>query len=252
MSFPAVYITRRFSGIRQTLHAYAAEKKQEQIHFMRVDIKKLRALLSFFGKMEDENKLPKKILRKLFDDAGILRENYINMSLFKTVSYSGKLLTGLSEKQQLLETQFIDKIPRYLASVKRAEKKLRLPHHKLKKKELKKYFASQVGNAESLFDNRTDKKNIHRFRIRIKKMMYVYYALPAGLQKSTGLNADYLDKLQTVAGRWHDRYMAVRFLEKNKLGSALYIKKLKQQESRQLDLLVKACKNFTQRITTTN
>ena len=83
-------------------------------------------------------------------------------------------------------------------------------------------------------------------------MMYLYQALPAGLQKSTGLNAAYLDKLQTVAGKWHDRFMAVRFLENNDLGPAAYIKKLKQQESRQLDLLVKACKNFTQRIFTSN
>jgi len=252
MSFPAVYITQRFSGIRQNLYAYAAEKKQEQIHWLRVDIKKIRALLSFLNKMDDTEKLPKKMLRRLFNDAGILRENHINMGIFKKVSYSGKLLTGLSEKQKLLETQFIDKISRYLAGVKRAEKKLRLPHHKLKKKELKKYFIAQVSNAENLFYDRGDKKNIHRFRIRIKKMMYLYHALPAGLQKSTGLNAAYLNKLQTVAGKWHDSFMAVRFLENNDLGPAAYIKKLKQQESRQLDLLVKACKNFTQRIITSN
>ncbi|HNU87776.1 MAG TPA: CHAD domain-containing protein [Ferruginibacter sp.] len=252
MSFLSGYITRRFAAIKQNLYGFAETKKQEHIHFLRVDIKKLRAVLAFLGKMNGKKKYSGKVLRKLFNDAGILRENYINRSLFKTVSCSGRLLTALSENENLAETEFIDKMPGYRAAVERTEKKLRLSGHKPKKKELKKYFISKASNAENLINDRTDKKNIHRFRISIKKMTYVYYALPARLQKSTGLDADYLDKLQILAGRWHDRYMAVRFLERNKLGSAIYIDKLKLQENRQLNLLVKACKNFRQKIITEN
>lgn len=60
MSFLSGYITRRFAAIKQNLYGFAETKKQEHIHFLRVDIKKLRAVLAFLGKMNGKKKNPER------------------------------------------------------------------------------------------------------------------------------------------------------------------------------------------------
>jgi CHAD domain-containing protein len=248
LTFTAGYIKKQFSSIKQNLQDYAKEKKQEQIHNLRVDIKKLRAILSFLNFINNDKQLPKKIFSQLFTDARAIRENFINLTIFKTITHSPKLLYNFKVKDKVLKAQFSAKIPQYIKTVEKAEKKIKIPHYIPVSKEVKKYFNKLMRQSTLLFNNREDKNNIHRFRMKVKKMMYVYKTLPAEMQKSVGINEAYMDKLQMNVGKWHDAYLAIICLEKNGLGSTVQITKLKQLEKRNLVSLVNLYKNYRKKI----
>ncbi len=244
MSFPAVYIARQFSSIIQNLRLYAHEGHPELIHALRVNIKKIRALYSFLNKTQAGKKFPKKILQQLFSDAGAIRENLINMTLLKKKSRSPKLVYGFMVKDRVLRAEFSKKVPGYIRSVKRAANKKTQLHGYSGINKTKKYFDKQVAIAAALINNPSDKESVHHFRKKIKRMMYVYDALPGRLQKRICIDVGYLDKLQTIAGAWHDTFMAAAFIEENCSSTARYTQKLKQREKRLLNNLIRSCKDF--------
>ena len=67
------YLDTRFDSIEQNLHAYKEDSKPKRLHRLRVDIKKIRAILRFIRKRyHHEYDLSR--LKTVFQRAGTLRE----------------------------------------------------------------------------------------------------------------------------------------------------------------------------------
>ena len=80
---------------------------------------------------------------------------------------------------------------------------------------------------------------MHRYRSKIKKLLFIYNALPNKIKKEIKLNELEIDKLQKMLGDWHDTYSAINFFSQEQfpMNTAEYILKLKAKEKRQFNAL---------------
>ena|ERR1051326_2231584 len=238
-SFLSGYIFSHLISIRKHLEEYPGKKNPEQVHRLRVDIKKLRAVFSFLNKTRHK-RFHKKALKGLFDKAGTLRELQLNMQFLNKFSHSENFLTSLKLKEERLSTQFINEIPRHIKTVENLEIHIHVAEIP-SKKELKNYFKKQINKAEGFLHE----KDLHHFRMRLKRMMYVYNMLPKELQKPVSLNKGYINKLQKLAGSWHDSSRAAVFFRKIRYD---HLKEMKEKEKKQFDSLIKRCRNFSKEV----
>lgn len=107
------------------------------------------------------------------------------------------------------------------------------------KKTIKKYFNVEKGKLNKTIQNK-DREGMHRYRIRFKKMMYIYNLLPEKLQKDIELNDVMMEKQQLELGDWHDNYSAINFIAQEQVpkSSVKYILKLENKEKIQFDALL--------------
>ena len=79
------------------------------------------------------------------------------------------------------------------------------------------------------------RKRLHRFRKSIKKLLYIFKALPKTARQHIWFNNKVLNKLQLKIGHWHDTAAAMLFIKQhNDHGNFnLYLSVLHKKEKRQ-------------------
>ena len=228
------YLIERLQSIERHLYAYKIDKVPERLHQLRVEIKKIKAVNAFAEFLFDE-KVDSDKIKKVFDDAGDIRELQINtriLSKFPRVPES--VIISLRKKERSLKSVFVKNIPSYVKDVKKILKNISLPSKLPAIKKMKGYFIEELNKALEELDTR-DKKGLHKYRMRIKRMMYIYGALPSKVKGAIPLDKGKVDDLQLKVGAWHDTYMAISFLSDQAFAGKISkpLMKLKAKENRQ-------------------
>ncbi|MBK7175014.1 MAG: CHAD domain-containing protein [Bacteroidales bacterium] len=234
------YLLDLFESIEQNIYAYMKDRKPEYIHNLRLDIKKIDAIISFAEKLFKEKHDASK-LKPLFMKAGKVRELQIIIQLIITIPYfPQRLITQLKKKENTLVQQFINNGSRYILLIRQFREKVDLPDTLPGKRAIKKYFNREKIKAELLLQLNV-RDGLHAYRKKIKKMMYVYLALPGRLKKKINLDEAEIDKQQKKLGIWHDTYSAIHFLSLVPLPGKTMdeVLKLKEKEERQFKALHK-------------
>jgi len=227
-------------SIEQNLLIYKKYKHPHCLHHLRVDIKKIKAVFSFAESVYKKKYSTTK-LKPLFNKTGEIREIQINIHLLSEFPHPPeRIITELKKKENLLIEQFLKHGSRYIWRIKNFRKNVCLPEILPDKITITKYFnkEKQKSNKKLVSKNRED---VHRYRTKIKKIMYVYIALPRRIKKEIELNEVEINKLQEKLGDWHDTYSAINFLsnEHFPINTSEYILKLKEKENRQFNALFK-------------
>jgi CHAD domain-containing protein len=216
----------------RNLCEYVKDKNPEHLHTFRLDIKKLNAVFCFAEKTY-KNKYRAKELNPLFNKAGKIRELQINIQLLNKLPHPPKrLIEKLKFKKEILKKQFIKNTPRYIKVVSSFRKDLKLPAKLPDKKTVESFFKKAIFKANKKRLNK-DKKSIHQYRMKLKKILYVYNSLPHKLQKAVHLNKSEINRLQRKIGLWHDRHTSINFLYHLPVSGQMskYISILKAQEN---------------------
>jgi len=227
------FVYDRLKSINQNLSDYAKDKNPKCLHKLRVDIKKIKAIGAFVDKV-DKAKFNSAKLNQLFKDAGKIREVQINMNLVCNFSIPPKrLIHQLKKKENLLIRDFMKKISSYNESIVTFGEGIYFPHKTVNKKEVVKFFKRMVKKANSLSESE-DREDMHSYRMKIKKIMYIYNLLPAKYKKYIVINKSKIDKLQHKIGEWHDVYTALNFtysenIPKTSIKSILILKDKEQK-----------------------
>ena len=248
----AKYVLSLLKSVEKELLAFQKKKEPEMLHRIRVDIKKMRAILSFLNYVFKEEHFSEiRTLMPLFHRAGAIRELQINNKLLNGLPHRPmELIRKLKEKEKTATRKFYHTIPQHCERVNNLRCKMRLPDEILRRKQIRKYFRKKIKKARRELDmsmkNSSDKKReaMHDFRMDIKKMMYVYKVLPGKMRQSIGLETKYINKLQEKAGEWHDTYAVINFLHSIRPVSVNYVSELKEKEKNQFKVLLKYCKKF--------
>lgn len=233
------YVHTLLESLEQNLSAYTKVKKPEHLHSLRVDIKKIIAIFSFAENIYKEKHHATR-LKPLFHKAGKIREMHINIHLLRAAPHPPeRLITRLKKKENILIQQFIKKGPRYIMNIKAFREKVCLPEILRSKKTIIKYFDKQRRKANKIIQH-NDREGMHRYRKRIKKIMYLYNALPERMQSKIDLNEAEINKQQKKLGDWHDTYSALNYFshEHFLIQTSAYILKLKEKEKRQYNTLL--------------
>ncbi|MBK7427967.1 MAG: CHAD domain-containing protein [Saprospiraceae bacterium] len=238
------YVIELTESLEQNLSSYTKEQKPEYLHQLRLDIKKIRAVFSFASKIYKE-KFETRSLKPLFQKAGNIREIHINIDLLMEYPDSPDgLIPILKEKENILVQKFLENDSLNHKLINDFSEQFSLPEKLPRKKKIKKYFDKEQKKANKMFDN-IDSDGLHEYRIKIKKILFAYRALPEKMQNKIELNAAKLSKEQKKLGKWHDTYAAVEFYSHEDFSRKApgYISDLKEMKKGNLILCLKVCQS---------
>lgn len=235
------HVFELLESLEQNLSSYTHEQKPEYLHQLRLDIKKIRAVFSFAEKIY-KKEFDAGSLKPLFKKAGRIREIHINIELLIEYPDSPEgLIPLLKEKENNLVREFLAEDSQYHMLIGDFRAQINLPEKLPAKKKIKKYFKKEKKKAAKMFDN-IDSDGLHEYRIKIKKILYAFRALPEKLQSKIELNTAKLSNEQKKLGKWHDTYAATEFYSHEDFSTLTseYISGLKEKEKTEFNTLLES------------
>jgi len=233
------HISDHLKSVEKHLCGYSKNGKPKHLHLLRLDIKIVKALFSFAEDLYNE---PYSVieLKSVYQKSGEIREAQI---IGSSKDLPKKLSRELKRKESLLKKKFKKMIPRYVKFIERFRNGVTLPSVLPDKQIIKDYFEKELTKANQNFKNK-DRVGLHQFRKSLKKMLFIYDALPKKTRKEIHLNEQRINKLQEKVGNWHDTYSLIEFLshrhfKKKPVGC---ISKLRKKEIKQFNRLSTNCK----------
>lgn len=235
---PAAFISTHLKSVEQQLAAFQENSDAEHLHLLRVAIKKVKAILALLEVNYHVN-YDKKILQKLFNKAGKIRELQLNVLLLKKHHcHPESLIEELELEQYALQEKLVKGIPGYSKGVKKFRKETDFSFPLPAFNKIEKYLAKKKRKADRNFDAHT-RSGMHSFRMKIKNLLFVYSMLPSKIKNKLDLPVDFLHDLQNEVGAWHDTWAAIQSLQRKKLDQQLScMEVLYQLEANQFGVLL--------------
>jgi CHAD domain-containing protein len=230
------HVSDHLRSIEKHLLAYSKDGKSKHLHLLRLNIKVAKALFSFVEDLYNEPYSAIE-LKSVFQKTGEIREIQI---ISAANHLPEKLIRELKKKEKFLKKQLQRNIPRYIKFIESFRKGLNLPSALPDNQIIKVYFEKELMKANQDFQNQ-DREGLHQFRKSIKKLMFIYNALPKRIKNEVNLDGQHINKLQEKVGNWHDTYSSIEFLSYGyfKKKSVDCISKLKKKETKQFNALFK-------------
>ncbi len=233
--------------MRGDLKRYLKTGDAEQLHALRVEVKKLRAMLILLKTVTHRKHLLKMFrpARKLFKQAGDIRSAQINLQLADEFNLHNAEFN--EHQQQLVKRhaeRFKMKAPKMLKRLKRAHRliKPRLPQ--VSGKSVADFYNKQLKQiAGSLAVPHFDDE-LHNCRKQLKVLMYNYKLTADAIAKYIKLNEQYVDDLQSNIGEWHDKALALELFASPQADDQPAVVKLKEQGHRAEQAITELSRNF--------
>jgi CHAD domain-containing protein len=226
------------------LRAYSARKSAENLHQLRVAIKKLRALLHMLHKIDPAFEYRKVFLpyKNVFKQAGAIREESLHrdkiLKAIENYEPPNASLRLIDKRNK----ELISAIPRHLKNISKVEPEIFDGFEKLERKKILPYCTRLFKHLANKWKKIESEEDLHKFRKRLKQFIYCSHLLSdnekAGIATAKKYTA--LDELQDILGKWHDNVLLLNKLSDDKLKvSARFVFALKHQTHQ---LLIKARK----------
>ena len=225
------HLSKNWKKIKTHLKAFSASGNQDELHRLRVQIKKASAMLIFFERTSGKHKLLKdfKPVKKLFKKAGYIRDAHINLQLSKQYTLKNDLVeTG---RQQIIEAgtiNFHHNRRKYLKIIKNTYKRVKKKLPPISNKSIEKYYKNQLEQIAASLAMPNFTKNLHYNRKMIKHLMYNYNLAENALAGALPFNIHYLDKLQESIGKWHDNVIATELFLSPEFNNKPVVTKIKK------------------------
>jgi hypothetical protein len=210
------YAGRRFKNLETHLVSYQQVPEVEILHKIRVEIKKIKALLQFTNYCVKGFRAHKAFIpfRTIFRKAGEIRQPevfYKLLLLYQIKGVPDKEIPHATRTSQL-SAAFTHNIPRLMKAVKRHEDMLKGSFPEVSKSRLRKYLKKREKQLRTQLYPKLSLKRLHKTRKVIKEILYL-----SGIEKNPGKKLHkFLDEAETLIGQWHDRQMLTFTLVQNK------------------------------------
>lgn len=235
------------------LEAFSATGDQEALHRLRVQIKKVRAMLVFFELTTGKHKLliRFKPVKKIFKYAGSIRNAHVNLQLSGKYNLKNEVFeTG---QRQIIDegaTIFKHNRKKFVKKIKFTFKKIKKRVSRISDHSIAGYYQIQLEKIASGLSISDFTEGMHKNRKLIKNLVYNHKLAEKALNNSLTFNKTYLDKLQESIGKWHDNVVAVKLFSSAGVDDKPVVNKIKKINTgvkRQITLLAN---NFLQKATT--
>lgn len=228
----------RFAAARQLLADYVEEQQTGQLHRLRVELKKVRALAAFAKQLQGDS-LPMPGLKALFRLAGAIRERQIAIQVLRSLPrVPRRLIARLSTEEKELRHQLIQQQELHQRRLKKLARQFRRSTVRYKLRHVRRYFEAEQEEAGRQLNAGTP-QGLHAYRAAMKRLLYVYHQLPDPVRGKLRWQAESIDQLQERLGRWHDTYATLEFFSRQSLSKteAAALTVLLRREQRQFRAL---------------
>lgn len=243
---------KAWKSMRSHLLAFYKSQDPEELHRMRVQVKKMNALLVYTQACSKKQKIRKHFrpVKDLFKQAGNIRSVHVNLTLMERHRLSNEEFK--KEQQEILAIRikrFYSKRKAYLKRIGKAHQRLSRDFYDIRDKPVSDICKRRLEKLDRFLSKRpvqTDK--LHKRRKDIKVILYFHRALPEPLARKIRLNTAYLDQLQEKIGKWHDAVSAIGLLKTKGYTDRRSIQKLQAQKRRILRSINALSGNFGDKI----
>jgi len=210
------------------MNVFCLNKDPEELHKMRVEIKKLKAFTTFAKRLTKED-LAKHIepVIKTFKLAGQVRTAQLNLQMIK--KYRVKDTAFRKEQQTIFKTASAE----FIASAEENNNKIykscnKLHHycHEIGTKKILNFYKKEISSLSSFFKKDFDEAKLHGCRKKIKLLLYAESLLKKSTREKLRLNSTYLDELQNAIGEWHDTVILIDLFASRDLTDKETLKRL--------------------------
>ena len=195
------------------LEAFLASGDQEELHQFRVQIKKLNAMLTLFERASRQHGLLKnfKPVRKIFKHAGHIRDAHTNLQLSASFGVNNNAFQA--SQQQIIEqgtSDFRQRGKKYLKNIKISYKHLKKQLKQIDNCAIEAYYKRQLEQIAEALETPKFTDEMHANRKLIKILVYNHKLANKALGGALRFNTEYLDRLQSRLGEWHDNVVAAQ------------------------------------------
>lgn len=201
--------------MKKRIKAYLISGNQEDLHQFRVQVKKVKAMLTLYAFEAGNKELLKhfKPVKKIFQKAGEIRNAHINLNLGEKHQLDDESFN--QQQQQILDNssvQFKKKGSKHLKAIRKTHLILQNNINRLHDKTIRNFYREKLAQIEAFFDHITFDEELHNARKNIKLLMYNKQLAAKAIKGKVQVNQDYLDQLQNTIGKWHDHNLAIEML----------------------------------------
>lgn len=199
-----------FRALTADLKKVPVNHDTETLHQIRLDIKKIKAVLTLIHESRKKFRSHKHFLpfRAIFRKADAIRQSEVLASLLEKYPEEGR--QPLQTEHPPLET-FESNVPDYLHTAKAQSKKLKPYLKKIKRPDIGRYLKHQYKKIESKLYPHLALKDIHKTRKSIKAALFVAGSTDHLKKKKE----KFYDTLQKTIGDLHDKQLLLQLLNKN-------------------------------------
>ncbi|MBS1504794.1 MAG: CHAD domain-containing protein [Bacteroidetes bacterium] len=228
------YFNGEWQQMEAYLDAFFESGDQEKLHRFRVQVKKLRAMLTLLDTATATGKLTKdfKPVRKIFKKGGHIREAYINLQLARRYFLQDEtfILGQVNDMDQRI-LDFKANAKKYLKIIREVHDKLENDLKALGNEDINEFYKKNLNQISGALTRIQFNDRLHDCRKKIKMLVYNRKIAKKALEGNLSLNEDYLDKLQDCIGDWHDNVMAIELFSAHIATAKPIITKIKRQNT---------------------
>ena len=195
------------------LRDYGRHGKPETLHKIRVDIKKIKAILAAFNSCLNGFKAHKNFIpfRNIFRQAGSIREPDVLARMLKAYKVDETVDELMQGNTRGSASAFKSDVPRFIDAVNKSTKKLIAYSRKVHHDDFISYMANKKKEVKSQLYPRPKVTIIHKVRKGLKELMYLSELENDGKKREV----KFYDNMQDLIGGLHDKQVLVELL-KNK------------------------------------
>jgi CHAD domain-containing protein len=239
--FITSYTKRRLKNLKRLLRSYPSLESLEILHQIRIEIKKIKAVLRLIHYNKKSFRGHKAYLpfRTLFRACGEIREPFVIQSLIDKF----KGINTLIVVDQNLTSNFNNHLSTYIRTIKRAETKILPKTEKIKSSTYKDFLKKNKMELENLLYPTFLQRDLHKIRKLIKEIYY----LTSIRSKRKDINSFFAASTELI-GNWHDKRIVIQRLRKSVPPETELIQKLKTESRSDIRALKKLVQNFYKEI----
>jgi CHAD domain-containing protein len=224
------------------IKAFCKTAGGEELHQLRVNIKKLKALFTLLEKVHGSFHFKKsfKPYKRVFKQAGKIRDEELQVEMMANLPKSLKSPEPEKIKAKITEQieAFIQKCDHYEHMLENAGKHNEKWLKQLKRKDVEDYFINFLQDVKTACFRLKSTAKLHPFRKLVKEFIYNADLLDNKQMRAFKLKNTLalMDEFQDQAGRWHDKKLMIKSLEKEKKrkGGTAYIARIKSENEKLL------------------
>lgn len=215
-------------SILDSLNAFCLTKETEDIHRLRVAIKKLNAIITLLPLRKRTKRKLLKPIRKIFKTSSAIRTAEVNLELMREF----KLKDPIYEMEQReiinqISDLIISKKSKYTLWLRNFHSSFEPFLNKLSSETLQAIFLKRLNKLQLYFSKKPETSLLHKTRKALKIQLYLYPVIEKFLEEGRSINIEYLDELQDKIGKWHDVELTIDSLKERLIPNTVLPKLMK-------------------------
>jgi CHAD domain-containing protein len=237
------YSKKRFSAILELSDKLKQEVTVEELHQLRIELKKIRFVVQVLKRYYQKEKVEKayKPFRHLFNTAGALRSHHVNLYRTNQADTAGEEFEVRHQfmlHEEKFKKKFQKALPHELESVRKAMKSLQKQMRYFPEVDDKAFVYDLAARVFKKLTAHTPKEKLHQSRHLLKVVLY-----SSELSEDMRMliehvfNVEKVTSLEDAIGDWHDLTLLLKSTRRINKFSPVTMEKIESKRDRKLELI---------------